>query len=70
LYQIHYLLPNNIILPTTLGKFEPDLMLVNINKLKPYRYIHEDVLKHVGKEGNQECTKIGSNPKLTITLMY
>jgi len=32
-------LPNNIILLINIDKFEPNPILVNINKLKPYRYL-------------------------------
>jgi hypothetical protein len=31
-------LPNNTILLATLTNFEPNLVLVNINKLKPYSF--------------------------------
>ncbi len=32
-------LPNNIILLINIDKFEPNPILVNINKLKPYWYL-------------------------------
>ncbi len=32
-------LPNNIVLLVNIDKFEPNPILVNINKLKPYRYL-------------------------------
>ncbi len=32
-------MPNNIVLLVALGKFEPNHVLVNINKLKPYLYV-------------------------------
>jgi hypothetical protein len=35
-YKIQYCLPNNIVLLTTLKKFEPNPILMNVNKLKPY----------------------------------
>jgi hypothetical protein len=37
------MLLNNIILLVTLTNFEPNLMLVNINKLKPYQFITSKV---------------------------
>ena len=36
-YRVQYLLPNNTILLVTKDKFDPDLVIVNINKLKTYR---------------------------------
>jgi hypothetical protein len=38
-YKIRYCLPNNIILLVNIDKFEPNPILVNINKLKSYRYL-------------------------------
>ncbi len=35
-YKIQYCLPNDIVLLVNIDKFEPNLILVNINKLKPY----------------------------------
>jgi hypothetical protein len=32
-------LPNNIVLLVTIEKFEINPMLVNVNKLKPYKYM-------------------------------
>ncbi len=43
-YQIQYCLPNNIILLVTIDKFDPNLVLVNINKFKPYMFIEEKKL--------------------------
>jgi hypothetical protein len=37
------MLPNNIILLVALTNFEPNLVLVNINKLKPYQFIAYEV---------------------------
>jgi hypothetical protein len=39
LYKIQYCIPNNTILFVNIDKFEPNPILVNINKLKPYRYL-------------------------------
>jgi hypothetical protein len=39
LYKIQYVLPNNTILLLTLTNFEPNLVLLNINKLKPYKFV-------------------------------
>jgi hypothetical protein len=40
-------LPNNIILLITINKFDPNLVLVNINKLKSYRFIADRTLQPV-----------------------
>jgi hypothetical protein len=42
-YRVQYVLLNNTILLVTLTNFEPNLMLVNINKLKPYQFITSKV---------------------------
>ena len=36
-YRVQYLLPNNTVLLVTVDKFDLDLVIVNINKLKTYR---------------------------------
>jgi hypothetical protein len=36
---MHYYFPNNITLLVNIDKFEPNPILVNINKLKTYRYL-------------------------------
>jgi len=38
-------LPNNIVLLVTVEKFETNPMLVNVNKLKPYKYMESKVQK-------------------------
>ncbi len=43
-YQIQYYLPNNIILLVTLDKFDMNLILVNVNKLKPYWYVKQSII--------------------------
>jgi hypothetical protein len=40
-------LPNNIVLFVTIDKFDPNPVLVNINELKPYRFIEDKTLQHV-----------------------
>ncbi len=37
--------PNNIVLLVTIEEFETNLVLVNVNKLKPYKYIEYQVYK-------------------------
>ncbi len=40
-------MPNSIILLITIGKFDPNQVLVNINKLKPYKFIEDITLQLV-----------------------
>jgi hypothetical protein len=47
MYKLQCLLPNNIVLLMILGNFEPNLVLDNVNKLKPYIYIGQVVSKLV-----------------------
>ncbi len=35
-FKIQYGLPNNIVILVAFNNFEPNLVLVNVNKLKPY----------------------------------
>jgi len=44
---IQYCLPNNIILFVTIDKFDPNPVLININKLKPYKFIEDKTLQLV-----------------------
>jgi hypothetical protein len=44
-YKIQYVLPNNIVLLVTIEKFDANLVLVNVNKFKPYRYMESEVQK-------------------------
>ncbi len=39
------MLPNNTMLLVTVEKFETNLVLVNVNKLKPYKYMEFEVQK-------------------------
>jgi hypothetical protein len=39
------MLPNNIVLLVTIEKFETNPMLVNMNKLKPYKYMELEIQK-------------------------
>ncbi len=44
-YKIQYVLPNNTLLLVTIEKFETNLVLVNVNKFKPYKYMEFEVRK-------------------------
>jgi hypothetical protein len=45
LYIVQYVLPNNTTLLVTIEKFETNHVLVNVNKLKPYKYMEFEVQK-------------------------
>jgi hypothetical protein len=44
-YKVSYVLPNNTMLLVTIEKFETNPMLVNVNKLKRYKYMESKVQK-------------------------
>ncbi len=44
-YMIQYVLLNNIVLLVTIEKFENNHVLVNVNKLKPYKHMEFEVQK-------------------------
>jgi hypothetical protein len=46
-YWIQYCLPNNIVLLITIDKFDCNIVLVNINKLKPCKVIENKILQYV-----------------------
>jgi len=46
-YMIEYYLFNNMVLLFTINKFDFNPVLVNINKLKPYRFIEDRTLQLV-----------------------
>ncbi len=39
--KVEYCLPNNIILFVSVNNFEPNPILVNVNKLNPYTYVDQ-----------------------------
>jgi hypothetical protein len=41
--KIQYVLLNNIVLLVIIEKFETNLVLVNMNKFKPYKYMESKV---------------------------
>ncbi len=45
LYRVQYVLPNKTMLLVTIEMFETNPMLVNVNKLKPYKYVEFEVQK-------------------------
>jgi len=38
-FKVQYCLSNNIVIPIYVNNFEQKLILVNVNKLKPYKYV-------------------------------
>jgi hypothetical protein len=42
-YKVQYVLPNNIVLLVTIEKFETNHVLINVNKLKPHKYMESKV---------------------------
>ncbi len=40
-FKVQYYLPNNTIILVSINNFELNLILVNVNKLKPYRYVDQ-----------------------------
>jgi len=46
-YRIQYCLPNNIILLVTIDKFDSNPIHVNINKLKPCKFIEDITLQPI-----------------------
>jgi hypothetical protein len=40
-FRVQYFLPNNILLLVFVNNFKPNLVLVNVNKLKPYTYVDQ-----------------------------
>jgi hypothetical protein len=46
-YRIQYCLPNNYVLLVIIDKFDPNPVLVNINKLKPYKFIEDRTLQPI-----------------------
>lgn len=40
---MHYVLPNNTVLLVNIQQFDPDPVVVNVNKLKPFRVQDEDL---------------------------
>ncbi len=42
-YRVQYVLPNNTMLLVTIEKFETNHVFVNVNKLKPYKYMESEI---------------------------
>ena len=56
-YRVQYLLPNNTVLLVIVDKFDPDPVIVNINKLKIYRCLEEG-LSDLSSSDHQTKTQL------------
>ena len=56
-YRVQYLLPNNTVLLVTVDNFDPDPVIVNINKLKTYRCAEEG-LPNMSSSDHQTKTQL------------
>jgi hypothetical protein len=52
-FKVQYCLPNNIVIFVFVNNFEPNLILVNVNKLKPYTYV-DQTLKGIQSSEDQK----------------
>jgi len=50
-FRVHYCLLNNIVPFVFINNFEPNLVLVNVNKLKPYTDV-DQTLKEIQSSEN------------------
>lgn len=53
-YRVQYPLPDNTILLVAIEKFDPDPIIVNINKPKPYRYLNNDQLLQAARRAPEK----------------
>jgi hypothetical protein len=60
-FRVHYCLPNNIIIFISLNNFEPNMVLVNVNKLKPYKYVDQTLNKIKSSNNQMSLKSIDSN---------
>jgi len=51
-------LVNNVVLLVILNKFEPNRMLANVNKFKPYKYVDQVVSKPIVNQTTQKYVEI------------
>jgi hypothetical protein len=56
-YKIQYVLPNNTMLVVTIEKFETNPVLVNVGKLKHYKYMEFEILDKITTHANILGTK-------------
>jgi len=59
--KVQYCLPSNIVLFVYIKYFEPNLVLVNVNKLKPYKYVHQTLKVSHSLDHKKSLESIDSN---------
>jgi hypothetical protein len=52
-FKVEYCLPNNLVLLVYVNNFEPNPILVNVNKLKQYTYV-DQTLKGIQSSKDQK----------------
>ncbi len=62
-FKVQYCLPNNIVLFVFINNFEPNLVLVNINKLKLYKYVDLTLKRIQNLENQMSLESINANHK-------
>jgi hypothetical protein len=55
-FMVQYFLPNNIVFLVVVNNFEPNPLLVNVNKLKPYTYM-DQTLKGIHSSEDQKSLR-------------
>jgi hypothetical protein len=55
-FKVEYCLSKNIVFLVSVNNFEPNLLLCNVNKLKPYRYVDQK-LKGIHSSKYQKSLK-------------
>jgi len=62
-FRVQYSLPNNIIILIFLNNFQPNPILVNVNKLKPYTYV-DQTLKGIHSLEDQKSLQFIDEEKM------
>jgi hypothetical protein len=62
-FKVEYCLSNNTFFLVYVNNFEPNLILVNINKLKPYRYVDQTLKGNQSLDNQKSLDIIDSNHK-------
>ncbi len=63
LFRVQYCLPNNTILLIFVNNFEPNPILVNVNKLNLYKYMDQILKRIQGSENQTSFKSINLNHK-------
>ncbi len=54
----NYYLPDNMVLLVIIDKFDPNPVLVNMNKLKPYKFVDDNTLQPIVVKPSDMTTKV------------